>query len=123
MKFLHRVLHGFEDAQRNFEQLEQYGLWTDTSAAALRSQLGMTRGSGTVTFTASKISAATTVTHGLSSTPTSIQLTAVENLSDANGPLVFSVVNGSAGATTFQAQGYLSAAITGSVSFYWLAIL
>lgn len=79
--------------------------------------IGVRFGTNTVTFTASASSAGTAVTHGLSRTPKFLNC----NQAVSTSVLIFGA--SSVGASTFTASAFsVAGAITGTFTFYWLAI-
>lgn len=77
---------------------------------------GVRFGTSTATFSGSPISGTAVVTHGLGKTPACVLTTAI------NTVILYEIT--ASGATTFSVAGYntTGAALTGTFSFYWLAI-
>lgn len=100
---------------------------TDGSALEARvvaleaAEVSINGGSDTVVFSGSATSATKTVNHGLSGTPRAIEVW------NADSPTVIDVhyVDGSKNSTSFQAVGRADdgAVTTGSITFFWIALL
>lgn len=118
MRFPVVPVHTFEDATLNFEALQK--TLTNPGAAlpflqlASAQQLALAFGTGSLTYTASDTSAVQTITHGLGRTPKAV-------LATSTAFLQYFVVTAPS-TTTFQIQGQVKAAGTGTGTFYWLAI-
>lgn len=100
---------------RNFQRL--VSLVVDTGGQSV----GLRFGTVTLTYTASATSAAATVTHGLGKTPEYIGSLGTTGLSKRH---VVNYVSGSRNDTDFQLQAETadSAAVTGSISVFWVVI-
>lgn len=80
---------------------------------------GLKYGTAALTFTASTNSATTAVTHGLGTTPTAVVATSLMAPGFGNIPNCNAY---NFGATSFDLNGELTAAYTGSISVSWVAI-
>lgn len=112
----------WEDLTLNFDTLQS--VLSKPSAQALAflqlasaANRKLAFGSVTITFSANT-NASTTVTHGLGTTP----VIAVMTLAQSPGSSMVTPWVTSLGASTFVAEATLSAAATGGVLFYWVAI-
>lgn len=78
-------------------------------------------GTATLTYTASATSAATTIPHGLGTTPTHINSIGTTGLAKLH---VVNYVSGSRNGTDFQLQSETrdGAAVTGSISVFWVVL-
>ena len=120
MKFPFRVLHGLEDAQYNFEALEQLGVLGSIASENVQVAFG----TGTVTWPGgSTFSNFATVNHGLGRVPV---WTAAGDWS--GGTVAHNAVflaNGTGTAASFQvsAEIAIAAPAAGATrNFWWLAI-
>lgn len=87
-------------------------------AAVLFGQALARGGTGTVTFAAATLSATTTVAHGLGRLPTAVVATALSSPAVDKIPLLNTLTWTT---TTFQINGEVDTAHTGSISFSWMA--
>lgn len=108
----------WSDITLNFEQLQTSLTTPGATLPFLQllsaQQLALAFGTGTLTFTASDTSAVLTVTHGLGRAPKAV-------FAMSTAFLMWFVVT-SPTTTTFQIQGQVKAAGTGTSGFYWIAI-
>lgn len=83
------------------------------------SVIAITRGVANVTFSSSAFSAEVTVTHGLGSTPSAVQLTGVKS----GGIFVIPNLTAAPGATTFKIQATVNGGtLNTTVQVHWTAI-
>lgn len=126
MKLPSLYVDGFDDCQLNFETLQN--LFSNPSSQPLSflqlltaKDLQLAFGTGTVTFTASANSAPQVVSHGIGRTPQVVFLQTNNNGTFGGGICFFVVATSS---TTFTAEAFTAAngSVTGTASYYWIAI-
>jgi hypothetical protein len=113
------MVRNFEDLYNRFQTSQQS---SETLNAFIRSAVSgnghkVSWGLGTVTFTASKTSATTEITHGLTVEPFTVVATAKE----AAG-LIPAFSWSTPTKTKFSIRGELSGTATGAIPFTWFAI-
>ena len=128
MKFVYQVIHGLEDAQSNFEQLQGRDVLNQSSTTLLQlAAIGTARkvafGSGTIAWPGgSAFSNTLTLAHGLGTTPQTVQ--ALSQLPVGGNPTDIHYV--AVDATNVQYRAHTtdgsSPANTVTTLFYWLAI-